>query len=186
MKRFVITMALIASATFAYGQGTIAFLNGPTAVFRMAGTTVAVPTAVNSQLTYGIFVGATADSLSATPAGPTATGSTTAAGRMTGVPALYALEGHAPGTVLFAQVRAWESRFGADWAAAKAQGQYYGETDVRQLEPLASASGPGTVIWQSSNVSPNRFLPMQIVPEPSTIALAILGLGSLLLFRRKK
>jgi hypothetical protein len=109
---------------------------------------------------------------------------------MAGVPALYLLEGTQPGQVVFAQVRAWETRFGADWAAAKSTpGAYYGETDVRQLEPLGPTSGPATVIWQgSTSTSPNRFFAMQIgiVPEPSTIALAVLGLGSLLLFRRRK
>jgi hypothetical protein len=43
---------------------------------------------------------------------------------------------------------------------------------------------PGTVIW--SGTDPTKFQALNLVPEPSTIALAVLGLGSLLLFRRRK
>jgi len=185
-------MALVATTTFAFGQGSMAFLNPPTVIHKTAdssGSLVNVPVAINSTLTYGIFLGATADTIATTPAGPTATGSTTAAGRMTGVPQLYLPDGTQPGQVVFARIRAWDSTFGSDWQTAKLQGRFYGETDVRQLEPLGPTSGPATVIWQgATGTSANRFFAMQIVavPEPSTIALAVLGLGSLLLFRRRK
>lgn len=190
MKRLLLTLALVATTTLAFGQGSIAFLNPPTVIHRMKDGTGNVPVNINSSLTYGLFIGATADSVSDTAVSPTATGSTTAAGRMAGVPALYLIPGTEAGQVVFARVRAWDSSFGANWrAASAAAGKYYGETDVRQLEPLGPASGPGTVIWQgATGTSPNRFFAMQIalVPEPSTIALAVLGLGGLLLFRRRK
>jgi hypothetical protein len=190
MKKLLLTLALVTSAALVHGQGSIAFLNPPTVLFKNEGTTVNVPVDVNGGLNYGIFIGATAASLSDQAAAPLATGSTTAAGRMTGVPAVYLLEGTQPGQIVFAQVRAWDKTFGADWRAASTHnGSYYGETDIRQLEALGPASGPGTVIWQgATGTSANRFFAMQIhlVPEPSTIALAVLGLGSLLLFRRRK
>ena len=49
-------------------------------------------------------------------------------------------------------------------------------------------AGPGAVIWQTaSGVNESRFTPLVVtVPVPSTIALGVLGLGSLLLFRRRK
>jgi hypothetical protein len=183
MKKLLLTLALAASTVIAHGQGTIAFLNGPTTRHTLNG--VSVP--VGTPLVFGLFIGTSATSLSLTPAGPLAGLSTTAAGVMAGVPALYAIDGQAPGTVLFAKVRAWDASFGADWQTAFAQGRYRGETDVRELEPLGAASGPATVIWQgAAGVDPNRFYAMQIVPEPSVIALGVLGLGSLLFFRRRQ
>jgi hypothetical protein len=67
-----------------------------------------------------------------------------------------------------------------------AGGQFVGRTEVKQVT-LAAGAGPGTVTW-SSTPNANRFSPLvvTIVPEPSTIALGVLGLGSLLLFRRRK
>ena len=189
MKKLLLTLALVTSAALVHGQGSIAFLNPPTVLFKTAGTTVNVPIDVNATLSYGVFIGATAASLSDQAAGPLATGSPTAAGRMAGVPAVYLLDGTQPGQIVFAQVRAWDNAFGNDWRAAKAGGRFYGETDIRQLEALGPASGPGTVIWQgATGTSANRFFAMTIapVPEPATIALAVLGLGSVLLFRRRK
>lgn len=191
MKKLLLTLALVASAALAHGQGSIAFLNPPTVLFKNQGTTVNVPVDINAGLNYGIFIGASASSLSDQAAGPLATGSATAAGRMAGVPAVYLLEGTQPGQIVFAQIRAWDKTFGNDWRTASAHvGSFYGETDVRQLEALGPASGPGTVIWQgATGTSANRFFAMQIaqvVPEPATIALAVLGFGSLLLFRRRK
>jgi len=189
MKKLLLTLALVASTTLVHGQGSIAFLNPPTVVFKNEGTTVSVPTDINSTLNYGIFIGPSAASLSDQAAGPLAVGSPTAAGRMAGVPAVYLLNGTDPGQIVFARVRAWDNAFGSDWRTASTQGRFYGETDIRQLEALGPASGPGTVIWQgATGVSENRFYAMQIhaVPEPSLIALAVLGLGSLLLFRRRK
>lgn len=193
MKKLLLTLALVAVTAWAQGQGSLALLNPPTVVFKFDakdGTAVAnVPTAINSTLNYGLFIGPSADALSTLPVGGVATGSTTAAGRMTGVPALFLVPNSNPGDVVFARVRAWDSAFGNDWAAAQRQGRFYGETDIRQLEPLGPTAGPATVIWQgASGTSANRFFAMTIspVPEPSTIALAVLGLGSLLLFRRRK
>jgi len=58
-----------------------------------------------------------------------------------------------------------------------------GETDIRPVT-LAPTAG---AVWQSATGTfPNRFTPLIIVPEPSTIALAVLVLGSLPLFRRRK
>lgn len=186
MKKLLLTLALAASTVIAHGQGTIAFLNGPTTRHQLVGVG-AVP--LGTPIVFGLFIGTSATSLSLTPAGPLAGLSATAAGVMAGVPALYAIDGQPAGTVLFAKVRAWDATFGADWQTAFAQGRYRGETDVRELEPLGAASGPATVIWQgTTGTDVNRFYAMniQVVPEPSVIALGVLGLGSLLLFRRRQ
>ncbi len=195
MKRIVfLILASVGLAAAGYSQGSIAFLNPPTVKHQLLVTSASecrlidLPIDINATLNYGIFIGATATSLSDQPALPLATGSATAPGRMAGVPAVYLLDGTQPGQIVFAQIRAWDKRFGTDWRTASTR-SYYLETDIRQLEPLGPASGPGTVIWQSSSgTSPNRFYAMRLIPlsgnpncipEPSTRAL--LGLSSLLL-----
>jgi hypothetical protein len=190
MKKLFLTLALAASAAMAHGQGTIAFANGPTVRHQLqtaVGSSVYASVPLGAAITYGIFIGASADSLSTTPVLPLAIASATSLGQMQGIASIYVLPSDV-GTVVFAQIRAWDSTFGADWNTARLQGRYWGQTDVRELEPLGPSTGPATVIWQGATaVDPNRFYAMRIdlVPEPSTIALGVLGLGSLLLFRRR-
>lgn len=195
MKKLFLSLALVASAAMAHGQGTIAFANGPTVRHQLQtgvdtlGAKVYAAVPLSAQINYGIFIGTSASSLSELPSLPLGVASATSMGQMQGVPALYVLENAPAGSVVFAQVRAWDSAFGADWRTASTQGRFFGQTDVRELEPLGPPSGPATVIWQSATaLDPNRFyaLKIDLVPEPSTIALGVLGLGSLLLFRRRQ
>ncbi len=198
MKPIVfLILASVGLAVAGYGQGSIAFLNPPTVKHQMLDTDGLgnciirdIPVDINAGLNYGIFIGATATTLSDQAVAPLATGSATAPGRMAGVPAVYLLDGTQPGQIVFAQIRAWDKTLGTDWRTVSTHAGFtYFETDIRQLEPLGPASGPGTVIWQSSaGTSPNRFYAMRLIPpggnpncipEPSTWAL--LGLSGLLL-----
>jgi hypothetical protein len=80
----------------------------------------------------------------------------------------------APGAEATLLVRAWDVTTGADYASAVIKG----ETSFNM-----ELGGPAPT-------PPNPILPhyqgIQLVPEPSTYALAALGLGGLLFFRRKK
>jgi hypothetical protein len=154
-----------------------------------SGPQVAAAVPAGAAIVYGVFWGAagtTADQLQLN-SGALGTAHATSAGLIAaGSP--YIIDGAAEQATVSMQIRAWSASFGRDWQAAKASGGLYGETDVRQVRLLATA-GPGAIIWQSSTgTAPDRFNPftISIVPEPSTIALAVLGLGSLLLFRRRK
>ena len=189
MKKLFLTLTLLAMAAVSYGQGTIQFLNGALTRHQPETGATRVNAPVDIPLVYGIFVGATADSLSLIPNLPLATPSLTTPGVMAGVGALYAITGFDTGSRPFAQVRAWDVSFGNNWQAAMTQGRFYGQTDVRQIDALGLPGGPATVIWQgATGTIATRFNPIIIhpVPEPSTIALGVLGLGSLLLFRRRQ
>lgn len=76
-------------------------------------------------------------------------------------------------------VRAWDNQGGAvtSWEAALVRGQSGVLTDVGPLQGATSPEIPVLTGLESFS--------MVVVPEPSVIALAILG-GGLLLFRRKK
>jgi hypothetical protein len=91
----------------------------------------------------------------------------------------YQIPGFDANTIVFLQIRMWESRF-PDWETG--QVGLHGATAVRSVI-LGPASGPGTVIWSSTDLTKFQGI---CIPEPSTIALMGLGLGGLLLFRRRK
>jgi hypothetical protein len=184
MKKVLLILALAAVTTFTYAQGTIQMANGASTRFRINGVVPAAGTVALGQFTFGVFVGQSASALSADPIGGTglARSSATAGLITSDNPQGHQLAGFAGDSTVFIQIRGWESRFGSDWRAGQ-QGGLHGETDVRQIT-LGPPSGPGTVIWSSTDLT--KFQPLNLVPEPSTIALAVLGLGSLLLFRRRK
>jgi len=182
MKKTLLTLALVALTTVAsYAQGTIAF--GNSALTRVTVRNVDGSVRGNAlntdNLIIGVFfgpAGAPADAILQRQApGEAAIGTT--GGVMVNAASVFALPDTNPGDIVSLQIRAWNTA-----------GTLAGKTDVRQVT-LAPTAGPGAVIWQTAaGTNPNRFTPLvvDIVPEPSTIALAVLGLGSLLLFRRRK
>jgi hypothetical protein len=192
MKKLLLTLALAAITTLSYGQGTVQFQNGNFTRVTMNGANVPVGT----QLSFGLFAGADAASISQLPVGPLGSMGTVAGIFLAPNGLAYAVPGFEAASRPFLQVRAWSSSF-ADWREAKTAfdngvaGVMYGETDIRQIGTLGLGpnSGPGAAIWQTAQqTNPNLFRPLvvNVVPEPSTIALGVLGLGSLLLFRRRQ
>lgn len=178
MKKQLLTLALATLAAAAsYAQGTIQLNNS-----------VGTPIRIDN----GDGVYSSADRLATAADGITievwwGTGAELALGGTAGVGAsglvtgnslsVFQVAGSSPsegGSTVNLQIRAFNS------AGLR------GETKVAQVA-LGPTAGPGTVIWQgATGTNPNRFTPLLIVPEPSTIALGALGLGSLLLFRRRK
>ena len=194
MKSLLVTLALAAVATFADAQGTIQFANNAGTRFRINGVIPTSGSIAAGQFTFGVFVGPTADSLSCDPVLPLGTNTSTIGLISAPNPQAYPIPGYAPGSTVFMQIRGWESRFGS-WEAGQ-QG-LHNQTAIRSVV-LGPASGPGTVIWSSTDLTKFQFIdqvgPGQIipdpldpcVPEPSTIVLVGLGLARLLLFRRRK
>lgn len=183
MKKSLLTVALLAmTAVASFAQGTIHPLNGSLTRVRIDdgdgvySTTLDRQAATADGIKVGIFWGA-AGGAAETLAGTMTIGAT--AGVMVGQPAIFALQGAGDvGAIISLQMRVVDS------------GNFRGQTDVKQVK-LGSPSGPGTVVWSTTGADVNgsgtfRPLLVSVVPEPSTIALGVLGLGSLLLFRRRK
>jgi len=192
MKKTLLTLAFATLAAVAsYAQGTITFAN-TTLSRAQAQTALGASTyanvALGAPIVYGVFWGATADELQLN-GGALGTASATSAG-IIGAGSPYQIDGAAPGTRVFMKIAGWTSTFQRDFATAKITPgtllpNYYGETGVREVV-LAATAGPGTVIWSASDLT--KFQPLKldiVVPEPSVIALGALGLGALLLRRRK-
>ena len=90
------------------------------------------------------------------------------------------------------QVRAWESAFGTTYDQAKNAGQINGHFSLLGTSNIIRVKTGDPV----NNIPPGAltafglqsFLVAQLecIPEPTSIAIAALGLGALLLFRRRK
>lgn len=183
MKKTLLTLALVALTTVAsYAQGTIAFGNSAltrVTVRNLDGSVRGNATTGDGVNFYVFFgpAGAAADALTQVQQPEPRASIGTTAGVMVNAPSVFALPGTEGGQVVSLQIRAWN-----------ADRTIVGETGVAQVT-LGPTAGPGAVIWQTATGTfTTRFTPLvvNIVPEPSTIALAVLGLGSLLLFRRRK
>jgi hypothetical protein len=195
MKKTMLTLALVglsAAATFA--QGTIQFLNsGLSPVkFEAVPGSVAVNAPQNIGIVIGVWWGTSAASLQLqTPTAKIGTGPTPADGVFNGG-AVYSLPGAPVGSTVSLKISGWVNINGTtpDVITGRADPRitHYGESAVVTTLALAPESGPGTVVWQgATGVNPNRAKPfvIAVVPEPSVMALGALGLGALLLRRRK-
>lgn len=174
MKKTLLTLALVAAATVSsFAQGTINPLNGTLTRIKvdLNGDGVAERNGTASDnIVFSLYWGP-AGTTPETLAGEFRFG--TSDGILVG-PSSLALEGAGEvGTVVSLQMRVTSPG-------------WQGATDIKQVTLTAPPPAAAQVIW-TSGTRDDRFSPLVVtVPEPSTIALGVLGLGSLLLFRRRK
>jgi len=189
MKKTILTLALVGlSAAATYAQGTIQFANSTLSKVKYVDTVGAAAVDAPVGCVYGVFWGATADSLHQEGNGVVST----VAGVFSGGTA-FPLVGSNPGETVSLKIAGWLNKGGQTPLVAptdKMTGlSHFGESQVVTTGVLGPSTGPGTVIWQGpTGTNPNRAKPFEIapvVPEPSVIALGALGLGALLLRRRK-
>lgn len=211
MKQLSIITAALALAVSAFGQGQMQFQNRVTAAslfapiygvnpgapaVRISGNSStnggsanygASPLLAGTGFTAGIYYGAQGNVDTATFAelatAPFQT-ATTLPGIIRGPTTAPTVPGitvnNTPGNF---QVRAWDNLNGTvlTWAAAMAiQTLARGQSDVLLNVPITVA--PTTPVASLTGLTSFN---LQVVPEPSLIALGALGLGALLLRRRK-
>ena len=88
------------------------------------------------------------------------------------------------GNVVDFQVRGWNRAFGTSYELALAAGGQTGKSVVFQMDTAAGTEQPMTVLGSATFTT--GWQGFAIVPEPSAIALGLLGAGALLLLRRRK
>jgi MYXO-CTERM domain-containing protein len=195
MKKLLLAAFCLGTALSALAQGTLNFANDPnTRATNRAGLGFP-PAGQGSAYSAGLYWGAagTAEgSLQLLPAangGVTSTWSPTSGGVFQGGLATFpTVPG---GTQISLQVRVWQNSF-PDYASAVASGGTTGKGPVQRVT-LGNAPGVPLPTVPADMVAPTgagdtpltRFL-VAPVPEPSSIALGLLGLGAIALFRRRK
>ena len=186
MKKLILCAALIASAATTFGQGQVGFINNAGQSITNGLTSVAAAGgSAQDDTQVGLYVGNVGDPVSSLQL----IGATTnlfAPGRYNG--GNRTLTGWT-GTVQL-QVRAWlATTVYASYEAARA-GALGGDTSVllgvsAPLNyALTIAPTPVITLGNTGNLTPITIIP--VVPEPSSIALGLLGLGAVALFRRRK
>jgi len=184
MKKTILTTAMAMVAAGAFAQGSMLVANNNAVNSVTAGGQPLGP-ASGTTFEEELAVGTTATSLSeiAGSISPINQGYFYGPGA-TGVITLPASDG-APGATVFYDVEVWDSSKFASYAlASKSPGAEVGLSAVNQYTtPSGSpAPPPGPLNFASFSTT---LVPVPS-PEPTTLALGALGLGSVLLFRRRK
>lgn len=172
MKKTIMAIICAAATVGAYAQGTIAFQNiggGVNAPVTMDGT------GVGTDFMAQLYAGSDAASLAAVGSPVAFAGNGFFSGGTLNIP------GVAPGATGTFQVRAWDSASGGSFEAATAAAGIVGESNVFQNDTGGAGAPPGPPGFltnlQGFSVAP--------VPEPTTIALGLIGAAALFLRRRK-
>jgi len=182
MKKVLLTLAAVAVSVSVMAQGTVNFQNiGGNPVMN---DNTGLPVAATDGIVAALYW---------------ATAGTTDDGQMAQIGASANFLGNGlflggtrtapvtpPGAAAAFQVRAWESAAGATYEEALASG---GTPTVGKSEIFESATGNPTTVPPGIPVNLALTMPgfsVVAVPEPSAIALGVLGVGALLLFRRRK
>jgi hypothetical protein len=174
MKRLIVAAAVGLVAVGAFAQGQISVGNRITGKVDAPVTTAAGVKLDGAAYLAQAYVGKTADSLA--PVG-------TALAFRTGAAAGYitttatTVPGAPDGTALFFQLRAWEAAGGTSYESAFAAGKLAGMSNI---VPITSAEAPNL---PNAPVGLTGFA-LAAIPEPSTLALGMLGAAALLLRRR--
>jgi hypothetical protein len=190
MKKLFVTLAAVLVSVSAFAQGTINFNN------RVTPNIDAPVWAPNGTGTTGAgSIGATAQLFLVTGSGASAVytpigQSTTFRAATAANPLLNAyinpiqsmiVNGSAPGSTINVALRTWT---GASFDAAKLGAGAWGESNVIPVT-LGGEVVPGQPAATPGQLTGLTAFTMTAVPEPSTIALGILGAAALLYRRRK-
>jgi len=195
MKKLLLTAAAILVTLHMYGQGT--FQGSVNFNSVASGNLIKDPSGANaagSAYRVGLWWGQTGvtDDNALTQIGASANMlSGASAGYFNNLGRTITYQGRAGiddrnGAILAFQIRGWESRGGTllQWDQAVAAGANVGKSDIFTLktkdETLATEPKPDI------GFAPGFAGGFAIVPEPSAIALGLLGAGALLMLRRRK
>lgn len=201
MKKTLIVAVLAAMSLSAFAQGKVAFVNDANRLFvfadaahmkaadvALAGTSIntgVTPLPSGITLVTALFGGTSAGAitqqksllLNTAAAVPTPGRMASQSTILTGVPGA---------ATAYFQVSIWDNAYPTPAAAAAALSYSY-ESAVFTATPGASLSypsivpgGPAASTWASGN------LVVGMVPEPNSMAIAGLGIASMLVFRRRK
>lgn len=189
MKKLLCSLALLAAAVVAHGQGRVGFANGSTTGITNGNTGALISGA--GGFYFGLYVGPIGTPEAGLQLNILAT-NTAIAGRLTGGSPAPMAAPHADGTSypLVFQIRGWSAAGGLSYEEALiAQGSnpniLLGKSVLGQVAPTFSPTAAAPLFGTSGTLV-HGFTVNSVIPEPSSIALGLLGLGAIALFRRRK
>ena len=181
MKKLLVTLAAVLVSVSSFAQGSLIFNNrtqtGDAPVTRPDGTGAGA--GITAQL-YLVGAGGVL-----TPLTPTTTFRTTSAAAAFFVTEInpFVINGILPGQPATVRMRAWETAAGSYETASTSSTFLRGESNDVTIPQLGGTPAGGAPIPTPSLNGLQGF--QLIVPEPSTMALGVLGAAALL-FRRRK
>jgi len=193
MKKLLAAIAILAVAVTTYGQGRVNFSNGSTTAIttnNLAGTTGQISGAGNFY--FGLYMGPSGSTEGSLQLVILAT-NTALAGRLSGGNPAPLPGGYGDGSIatpLVYQIRGWSSFAGLSYEAAQSYNgsagvAYTGKSALGSVTPTTSPTAAAVLFGTGAgNVGGFELAPP--VPEPSSIALGLLGLGAVALIRRRK
>lgn len=177
MKKLLLLTTLVLAAMVSHAQqGAVTFANNAGTALRANGTNVTATVALYGSTSTNLASDSTLTQIGAT-ANTFAPGLFSGGARNIGN----------PGDLVTLQVRAWTGGF-ATWDLAQAAALANPNVYVTVVRPMwEQITGGGTNPTQPITGA-GRFAgaTLEPVPEPSSIALGLLGLGAIVLFRRRK
>jgi len=191
MKKLLLAIALLAAVVTAYGQGRVNFSNGSTTAITTNDNSGGVGQISGAGNYYfGLYLGPSGSSESSLTLVLLAT-NTALSGRLSGgnpapLPAPWA-SGASPDPTypLTFQIRGWSASAGLSYEAAQsAAGAFAGKSALGSVSPTSTPTAAAALFGTGAGQVGGFVLTP--VPEPSTIALGLLGLGAVALFRRRK
>jgi hypothetical protein len=205
MKKLLLTSFGLALATAAFAQGTVRFSNvsadlgnrdnrllfyapgnGPWGTNN--GPVVNYGTvSLRAQLYYGASTASEGSLIPLTAAPATFRSSTTTAEPGTWFPGNRTFTGFDQGATVAVQARIWDNQYGSTYELAVANGPstaLFGKSAIFQYTvPTDPLAPPSAFLWAGPNFI---GFSVQTIPEPTSLALAGLGIAGLLIFRRRK
>jgi len=184
MKKLLVTLAAVLVSVSSFAQGTITFNNRGLSPATAGGTPYNAPInnvtdPASARAALYLVTGATGSEVY-TPLTPLQTFRASPNQAFFVGPVSVAVDGQAPGTAgLRFVVRAWQGA--ANWDAAVIRGQ----SELITVAAGLGGTGPGGVFLPPDLGGVNGLQSFALVPEPSTIALGVLGAAALLYRRRK-
>ena len=187
MKKLLLAAISVCAAGAVYAQGTLNFGNSTTTrITTSSGANV--PAGNPSPFIAGLYWGASGTAVDSLELLTMTQNWGPFAGIFQGGTATFPVAG---GTEVTLQVRVWSEGY-PTYEAAAAAGLPTVEFGTGPLQTLALGGAgvppgpPQSLTSPTGGGTPFTGFQLQVVPEPSTIALGLLGLGALALFRRRK
>jgi hypothetical protein len=178
MKKLLVTLAAVLVSASTFGQGTILFNNrtptGDARVTRPDGT------GAGAGITAQLFLVGAGGALTAIP-GTTTFRETPAAATFFVNPISVNVPGVAVGANATVRMRAWSTSAGS-YDAALAGAGLYGESNDVLVSGLGGTPATGAPL---PDAPLNGLASFPLIPEPSSMALGLLGAAALLYRRRK-